>query len=339
MKKIFTLSILTLALLCKLGAQENHLIIFSEDLNPFYAYVNGVKQNVEPQTNVKVTGLALQSYRLKVVHADETIPTLDKNMYFEPMGMANTIKITETKKGFKLRFFGQVPLSQSPVEYTEIPYHETAYEEVLSIASDVPEPAVIKDTQMNANLNVSTEMPIGSNTTTESVNMNVNIGGINVGMDMNINDGSSNQASGNMDVNMNVNETITTQINTSNTTHVAVNETITNINEAPVVADPVSLGGCVNPVQDMKSIMAAIDDENFDEGKMIVAKQATSKKCLMVDQIKQIMDEFSFSESKLDFAKYGYKRCYNVDDYYQVNAAFDFSSDKEKLNDYLNDQN
>jgi len=48
MKKIFTLSILTLALLCKLGAQENHLIIFSEDLNPFYAYVNGVKQNVEP---------------------------------------------------------------------------------------------------------------------------------------------------------------------------------------------------------------------------------------------------------------------------------------------------
>jgi hypothetical protein len=169
--------------------------------------------------------------------------------------------------------------------------------------------------------------------------MNVNIGGINVGMDMNINDGSSNQASGNMDVNMNVNETITTQINTSNTTHVAVNETITNINEAPVVVDPVSLGGCVNPVQDMKSIMAAIDDENFDEGKMIVAKQATSKKCLMVDQIKQIMDEFSFSESKLDFAKYGYKRCYNVDDYYQVNAAFDFSSDKEKLNDYLNDQN
>ena len=89
----------------------------------------------------------------------------------------------------------------------------------------------------------------------------------------------------------------------------------------------------------MGSIMAAIDDESFDEGKMIVAKQATSKKCLTVDQIKQIMDEFSFSENKLDFAKYGYKRCYNPDDYYQVNAAFDFSSDKEKLNEFINDQN
>tara|TARA_B100000768_G_C11248007_1_gene362722 strand:- start:609 stop:1574 length:966 start_codon:yes stop_codon:yes gene_type:complete len=321
MKKIFTLSILTLALLCEIGAQESHLIIFSEDLNPFYAYLNGVKQNIEPQTNVKVTGLALQSYRLKVVHADETIPSLDKNIYFEPMGMANTIKITETKKGFKLRFFGQVPLSQSPVEYTEIPYHESAYEEVSSIAADVPEPPVIEDTQMNISLNVSTEMPTGANTSAESVNMNVNIDGINVGMDMNIIDAASNQTHGNMDVNMNV------------------NEIITNINEAPLAAEPVSLGGCVSPVQDIKSIMAAIDDENFDEGKMIIAKQATSKKCLMVDQIKQIMDEFSFSENKLDFAKYGYKRCYNLDDYYQVNAAFDFSSDKEKLNDYINDQN
>ena len=101
----------------------------------------------------------------------------------------------------------------------------------------------------------------------------------------------------------------------------------------------VSLGGCVNPVQDMTSIMAAIDEESFDDGKIIVAKQATSKKCLTVDQIKQIMDEFSFSKNKLNFAKYAYKRCYNPDDYYQVNGAFDFSSDKEEMNEFINDQN
>ena len=39
----------------------------------------------------------------------------------------------------------------------------------------------------------------------------------------------------------------------------------------------------------MASIMAAIDEESFDDGKIIVAKQATSKKCLTVDQIKQIL--------------------------------------------------
>ena len=155
-----------------------------------------------------------------------------------------------------------------------------------------------------------------------------------------------NQANSNMGVNMNVNETTTSNNNTSNTTNMAVNETVTTtttttttINEAPVAAAPVSLGGCVNPVQDMGSIMAAIDDESFDDGKIIVAKQATSKKCLTVDQIKQIMDEFSFSKNKLNFAKYAYKRCYNPDDYYQVNGAFDFSSDKEEMNEFINDQN
>ena len=65
---------------------------------------------------------------------------------------------------------------------------------------------------------------------------------------------------------MAVNETVTTTTTTT-----------TTINEAPVAAAPVSLGGCVNPVQDMGSIMAAIDDESFDDGKIIVAKQATSK--------------------------------------------------------------
>ena len=209
---------------------------------------------------------------------------------------------------------------------------------------------------MNINVNDGTNTATGNENVNMSMNINVNEGNMNnsnpmngnMNVNMNINDASMNnamnQANSNMAVNMNVNETITSN-NTSNTTNVAVNETVTTttttttINEAPVAAAPVSLGGCLNPVQDMGGIMAAIDDESFDEGKMIVAKQATSKKCLTVDQIKQIMDEFSFSENKLDFAKYGYKRCYNPDEYYKVNAAFDFSSDKEKLNEYINDQN
>ena len=210
---------------------------------------------------------------------------------------------------------------------------------------------------MNINVNDGTNTATENENVNMSMNINVNEGNMdasnpmnsNMNVNMNINDASMNnamnQANSNMSVNMNVNETTTSNNNTSNTTNMAVNETVTTttttttINEAPVTAAPVSLGGCVNPVQDMGNIMAAIDDESFDEGKMIVAKQATSKKCLTVDQIKQIMDEFSFSKNKLDFAKYGYKRCYNPDDYYQVNAAFDFSSDKEKLNEYINDQN
>jgi len=177
-----------------------------------------------------------------------------------------------------------------------------------------------------------------------SINMNLNEGNMdasssmngNMNVNMNINDAlmnnAMNQANSNMGVNMNVNETVTTT-----TTTTTINEVPVAV--APVVAAPVSSGGCINPVQDMASIMAAIDDESFDDGKIIVAKQATSKKCLTVDQIKQIMNEFSFSKNKLNFAKYAYKRCYNPDDYYQVNGAFDFSSEKEEMNEFINDQN
>ena len=226
---------------------------------------------------------------------------------------------------------------------------------------------------MNVNVNDGNMNAVNPpNNGNMSINMNVNEGQTNmavpingqVNVNMNMNDAGfnngMNQANNNMEVNMNVNESVTPNTtnnaaafnNNTNTTNIDVNETVTTtvttttttINEtpiaaAPVVAAPVSSGGCVNPVQDMGSIMAAIDDESFDEGKIIVAKQATSKKCLTVDQIKQIMDEFSFSKNKLNFAKYAYKRCYNPDDYYQVNGAFDFSSDKEEMNEFINDQN
>ena len=226
---------------------------------------------------------------------------------------------------------------------------------------------------MNVNVNDGNMNAVNPpNNGNMSINMNVNEGQTNmavpingqVNVNMNMNDAGfnngMNQTNNNMEVNMNVNESVTpnttnnagTFNNNASATNIDVNETVTTtvttttttINEtpiaaAPVVAAPVSSGGCVNPVQDMGSIMAAIDDESFDEGKIIVAKQATSKKCLTVDQIKQIMDEFSFSKNKLNFAKYAYKRCYNPDDYYQVNGAFDFSSDKEEMNEFINDQN
>ena len=220
---------------------------------------------------------------------------------------------------------------------------------------------------MNINMNGANMNAVNPpNNGNISINMNVNEGQTNTAVpvngqvNVNMNDAgfnnAMNQANNNMEVNMNVNESVTSNTtnnagtfnNNASATNIDVNETVTTtvttttttINETPVAAPaPVSSEGCVNPVQDMGSIMAAIDDESFDEGKIIVAKQATSKKCLTVDQIKQILDEFSFSKNKLNFAKYAYKRCYNPDDYYQVNGAFDFSSDKEEMNEFINDQN
>ncbi len=317
MKKLITLSILILAFIAKLSAQENHLIIFSEDLNPFYAYVNGVKQNTEPQTNVKVTGLELQSYKLKVVHVDETIPTLDKNLYFEPMGMANTVKITNTRKGYKLRFFGQVPLSQSPTEYTEIPYHETAYEEEI----DVVQETVIMDTQMNTNVNVNTGKPNGSSTTTESVNMNVNIGGVNMGMDVNISETTTES--------IDMNQQITyEQSGTYTEVEEVVYEEVSHVHEGPCST-------YMGPV-DFDSAKSSIESKSFSDSKMTLAKQITKGNCLSADQVTEITRVFDFESDRLDYAKFAFDFCYDQGNYYKVNDAFEFEMTIEELDEHLN---
>ena len=77
---------------------------------------------------------------------------------------------------------------------------------------------------------------------------------------------------------------------------------------------------------------------SFKDDKMMVAKQATKNKCLSVNQIKQVMDKFTFEDGKLEFAKLAYANCLNKDDYYQVNESFTFSSSKSELNDYISNQ-
>jgi hypothetical protein len=80
---------------------------------------------------------------------------------------------------------------------------------------------------------------------------------------------------------------------------------------------------------------STIESSSFEDSKMTVAKQATRSKCMTAAQIKQIMGLFTFEESKLDYAKFAYDYCYDVDNYYILNDAFTFSSSIDELNDFI----
>ena len=85
--------------------QSSNLVIFSEDLHPFFVYVNGIMQNDQPLANVKITGITNQTNSVKIVFKNGNLDDLDKNIYFEEMGVEVTAKIVNTKKGLKLRYF------------------------------------------------------------------------------------------------------------------------------------------------------------------------------------------------------------------------------------------
>lgn len=83
--------------------------------DPFYVIINGIKQNKEPRTNVKITGLTSRSNQVRIIFKNEKIPAIDKSVYFEEMGFESTMKITKTKKkGYKLRYFDHVAINLAP---------------------------------------------------------------------------------------------------------------------------------------------------------------------------------------------------------------------------------
>ncbi len=52
-------------------------------------------------------------------------------------------------------------------------------------------------------------------------------------------------------------------------------------------------------------------------------------------QVKDIMDLFTFEGSKLDYAKYAYEFCWEKNNYYMVNDAFEFESSISELDEYI----
>ena len=69
-----------------------------------------------------------------------------------------------------------------------------------------------------------------------------------------------------------------------------------------------------------------------------MAKQVVSDRCVTVDQVKGVMQLFSFEESKLDFAKFAYDHTYDLSNYYKLNDAFTFESSVDDLSTFLRDR-
>ena len=96
--------------------------------------------------------------------------------------------------------------------------------------------------------------------------------------------------------------------------------------------------GCIPPLSDVNAIRNAIEEESFSDNKLMVAKQALKGKCMSVQNIIYISESFDFEDGKLEFAKFAYNFTYDIDNFYQVNKIFSFSSSKEELNEYISNR-
>lgn len=74
---------------------------------------------------------------------------------------------------------------------------------------------------------------------------------------------------------------------------------------------------------------------SFESTKLSLAKQGISNNYLTADQVKKMLELFSFESSKLDIAKTAYRATTDKGNYFIVSDALGYSSSKEELARFL----
>jgi hypothetical protein len=339
MKKLFKIASMLIALN---SFAQNNLVVFSENGEKFYLLVNGVKQNVTPETNVKVTDLIHPQYKVKVMFEEKAKGIIDQTVYM--MDGGENVKNHEfvynvkmTKKGeYKIRPLSAVAISESKADPSQAVVHYSTSEPVQNSSSNPASTQVNTQVSHNAAANVhvtetSTQSQLnGENGNTANVGVNIN--GMGVNISISDNNGGMNHSSS---------TTVTSKTVTSSGTYMT--HAPDHINEEPV-ANPGtgsvkgnSPSNCTRPMNaaEFTSVKSSIESKNFEESKIKVAKQVIDANCLTTDQVKQIMLSFSFEETRLDLAKYAYLHTYDPKNYFKLNDAFTFETSIDELDAYI----
>lgn len=119
MKKALLFTIILACMMFSYAQTTANLIIFTPQGERFQLVINGLLQNENPKTNVKVEGLNTPQVVAKVLFEDATIPALDIPAIYLTMGTEATYEVRKNTKGTKyvLRPVSSVPIPEgtSPV--------------------------------------------------------------------------------------------------------------------------------------------------------------------------------------------------------------------------------
>ncbi|HNR19286.1 MAG TPA: DUF4476 domain-containing protein [Bacteroidia bacterium] len=110
----------------------------------------------------------------------------------------------------------------------------------------------------------------------------------------------------------------------------------TSVLKKPEVLPPPPPPCEITPAQ-MDEYIVSLKKESGASLMLQVAKQIVmSRKCFKAVQIKRIVETMNFESGKLELAKYAYDFCIDKENYLKIKDAFNFSSSKSDLINYIN---
>ena len=86
---------------------------------------------------------------------------------------------------------------------------------------------------------------------------------------------------------------------------------------------------------DFSDLKSTINNRNFESYNTSIVKTAIDNNFLTSDQVLELMRYFTFEDSKLDIAKYSYKKVCDTKNFFKVYDAFDFESSVTELKNYI----
>lgn len=336
MKKLLLLS-LSVIIVLNLFSQSNNVVIYSEKGEKFTMYVNGVKQNQTPKTNVKGENITSENFQVRVAFEDASIPDVTQNFWTENKNVEITAVITQNRRGnYVIRYRGESPISTAS-----------------TTSSSTEEYAEFESPQ-------STTTPTGSSQTQqETVSMQTGTSGESVGFNIDIDDTQNGNQSGvsmqvgvgedsfNMDINVGDDGlSIRTGLDGArvNTEASAMSQQSHSSVTASSQQTQTSYSGfmpngsmCNSPSMDQRKYLDfryAIEEENmFSRQRFIISTMRDN--CMMAVQVAGILKQEYPTVTELEVAKQAYRYTYDTENYGVVIDALKSNRDKKELLTFL----
>jgi len=75
---------------------------------------------------------------------------------------------------------------------------------------------------------------------------------------------------------------------------------------------------------------------NSESSKESIARQALSQNSVLAEDLKVILEQFQYENTRLELAKFAYNATCDRRNFYLVNEAFTYDASIQELEDYIN---
>ena len=282
---------------------QGELEVFSELGETFTLYVNQMKQNATPSPRVEVKDMQAGFYQVRIDFEDPTLADFAQNNVGIENGVHSTFLVKLNRKGdYVLRMNGYAPMADAPSSMPPPAGYDAGAADVGTVTAP-------------SNGQATMSVQANGGTSTESVSMNVNLGNMMQ---------AAAGALGSVNVNVTTTTTSTSSGNWGG-----------GWEDEPVAEPAAPAGPVAMSSMDFNDYLNAIRSKTFEDSKLSTAKAPLSGNYLTAKQIKQVMQVFTFEDSRLEFAIFAHSRCVDPSNYYQVYDAFEFELSIDDLQEAI----